>query len=166
MFFARCSLSTSWVIKTWPLHLTFIIIIITKPHGLSAHWYRARLNFELSDAISFCPSPSCWMHADRYYINRSSMSSAHLLLGLPLLFDLSIIPNTTRLSNLSPGILNTWPKRFCIFSVIFCTVSHATPTYDVGKTGRPSESCATGAVWLASLKQHNADSGCWNRSEL
>ena len=47
-------------------------------------------------------------------------------LSLPLLFELSIIPNANIIS-LSSAILWIWLKRFSFFSIIFWTTSRVTP---------------------------------------
>ena len=78
-----------------------------------------------------------WRHSDlsaafilslnvNQHLHHSSASSVHLLLGLPPLFDPSIILITICVSNLSFAILHTCPKRFSFFSVIFWTMFRVT----------------------------------------
>jgi len=47
-------------------------------------------------------------------------------LSLPLLFDLSVIPNTSIIS-LSSAVLRIWLKRFSFFSIIYWTMYPVTP---------------------------------------
>ena len=87
-----------------------------------------------------CPlvSTAClttWCHSDlsaafiqslcKSLLHHSSTSSVHLL-RLPLLFDLSLIPNTTCCSSQSSDILHVCPKMFSFFSIIFWTMSRVT----------------------------------------
>jgi len=55
-------------------------------------------------------------------LHQSTMSSVHLLLGLPLLFLSSIMPKTACFRSLMSCILNMCPKKFNFLPIILWTI--------------------------------------------